>query len=243
MNLDFSGYDDKLEHFCFVEQSQQNMTHNNNQQQQNFPIHHEMVDEGGNYYSMNDYPPLSHHLIYEMNDPNNIVLFSLDKPSSAVTSTRSSVLEIGSRKGRLQKNPPTELTSSNFEIHENQSGEEMLKNNEEVDGISYSIQDDNGLHTATSSGGLQTDETSTYEEEDYEDENDDEDEMDIDGDGGDGGSRDMLSSRNTSSMDPLMSNSLSSKKRGCFSKQATNKLKHWLFQNLTVINLRRDQNL
>lgn len=30
------------------------------------------------------------------------------------------------------------------------------------------------------------------------------------------------------------SGSASSKKRGCFPKNATNKLKHWLFQNLTV---------
>jgi hypothetical protein len=31
------------------------------------------------------------------------------------------------------------------------------------------------------------------------------------------------------------SSSTSSKKRGCFPKSATNKLKHWLFQNLAVI--------
>jgi hypothetical protein len=33
------------------------------------------------------------------------------------------------------------------------------------------------------------------------------------------------------------SSSTSSKKRGCFPKSATNKLKHWLFQNLAVMFL------
>lgn len=32
-----------------------------------------------------------------------------------------------------------------------------------------------------------------------------------------------------------MNSSGNSKKRGCFPKSATNKLKHWLFQNLTVL--------